>query len=236
MSGFRIITIDELLETLSKYNHRELHVHHTWKPDHSNFTGKNHLQLQEGMRNYHVNSNGWNDIGQHVTLFPDGMFVTGRDFGKTPASITGYNTGAFAVEMLGNFDIGHDTISGKQKESILRLARYFYDRQRYIRFHRENAPKTCPGTSINKDEFMAEVKSLGKPIKTERRGRILELKQQWQWDLIVKALEHLQEDGFLSSSEWVEKAKNKELTADEAAWLSIVLLGRKEDDDNNERD
>ncbi|WP_052330052.1 peptidoglycan recognition protein family protein [Thermicanus aegyptius] len=237
MSGFKVITIDELLTELKKYNHKELHVHHTWRPDHSNFNGKNYLQLQEDMKRYHIQTRGWSDIGQHVTLFPDGLFVTGRDFSKAPASIKWYNTGAFAVEMLGNFDIGHDTFGGKQKEAMLKLARFFYDRGKYIRFHRENAPKTCPGTAIDKDVFMREVKSLGIAQKTtERRGRKLELKFDWQWDLLTKALEHLKENGLLSSAEWAEKAKKKELTVDEAAWLAIILLGRKEDDDKDERD
>lgn len=155
----QIITTEQLLNMLRKYNHKELHVHHTWKPEHKNFNGRNGIQLQINMRNYHVNTNGWNDIGQHVTLLPDGTFVTGRDFGKSPASIKGFNTGAFCVEMLGNFDKGHDVLQGKQKESILRLARFFYDRGKYIRFHRENSSKTCPGTSIDKTQFMNEVKT-----------------------------------------------------------------------------
>jgi hypothetical protein len=65
------------------------------------------------MRNYHVNTNGWSDIGQYVTLLLDGTFVTGRDFGKDPASIKGFNTEAFACEMLGNFDKSHDVLQGK---------------------------------------------------------------------------------------------------------------------------
>jgi hypothetical protein len=158
---FRIISIDELLKMLDGYNHKELHVHHTWKPDHKNFNGKNGIELQNSMRNYHVNTRKWTEIGQHVTLLPDGTFVTGRDFGNDPASITGYNKGAFAVETLGNFDIGNDVLEGKQKESLLRLAKYFDDKKKYVRFHRENASKTCPGTSIDKDKFMQEVRSLG---------------------------------------------------------------------------
>ena len=27
-----IITLQELLKKLDKYNHKELHVHHTWQP------------------------------------------------------------------------------------------------------------------------------------------------------------------------------------------------------------
>ena len=165
MSKFEIITPYELLKQLDKYSHKELHVHHTWSPEHKDFNGCNGISLQEAMRNYHVNTNGWQDIGQHVTLLPSGTFVTGRDFGTTPASITGYNTGAFACEMLGNFDTGHDKFGGKQKDSMLQLAHYFYEKGRYIRFHRENSPKTCPGTSIDKNAFMQEVTNLGKAFK-----------------------------------------------------------------------
>jgi hypothetical protein len=158
---FEIIDIEELLKRLDNYNHKELHVHHTYKPNHSSFNGSNGISLQEAMRDFHVKVNGWSDIGQHVTLLPNGLFVTGRDFGKTPASISGYNTGAFACETMGNFDVGNDILQGEQKNSLLKLAKYFNDKSKYIRFHRENAPKTCPGISIDKEAFMNEVKSFG---------------------------------------------------------------------------
>lgn len=158
---FEIITIDELLRRLNNHNHKELHVHHTWRPSHKDFTGDNGVQLQENMKRYHVNTNGWSDIGQHVTLLLDGRFVTGRPFDKAPASITGFNTGAFCMEMLGDFDIGKDKFEGKQKESALKLTKYFLDKKRNIRFHNEGAAKTCPGSSINKATFIAEAKAIG---------------------------------------------------------------------------
>jgi hypothetical protein len=120
------------------------------------------------MRHYHK-SLGWIDIGQHVTLMPDGKFVIGRDFGQTPVSIIGYNIGAFACEMLGNFDTGNDVLSGEQLQSILGLAHYFDEKGRYVRFHRENASKTCPCTSIDKSTFMEQVKSYGIIKEVERK-------------------------------------------------------------------
>lgn len=165
--GFKVITIDELLSMLDKYDHKELHLHHTWKPVGSQYNGLNGIALQESMKRSHL-AKGWQDIGQHVTLLPDGQFVTGRDFSLDPASITGYNKDAFACEMLGNFDtpgtgekndLGYDLLVGRQKESALKLAAYFDKKNKYVRFHRENAPKTCPGTSIDKVKFMQEVKA-----------------------------------------------------------------------------
>ncbi|NJD02038.1 MAG: hypothetical protein FIA99_05460 [Ruminiclostridium sp.] len=175
LSKFETITVDELLNRLNNYNHKELHVHHTWSPSHKDFNGTNGIRLQEAMERYHMapepQGRGWQAIGQHVTLLPDGLFVTGRDFSMTPASITGYNTGAFACEMLGNFDTSHDAFEGKQKVSALKLAAYFDDKGKYIRFHRENSTKTCPGTLIDKNTFMQEVRALGKVFKDVEDNR-----------------------------------------------------------------
>jgi hypothetical protein len=157
---FEVITTEELLKRLDRYNYTELHVHHTWFPSHKDFNGCNGIQLQQEMKSYHVNDLKWDDIGQHVTLLPNGLYVTGRDFGRTPASIYGKNIGAFACETLGNFDIGYDVLQGAQKESLLKIARYFDEKGSYIRFHRENSTKTCPGTSLDKNEFMQEVRNV----------------------------------------------------------------------------
>lgn len=143
-----------LIEKISKIRYNELHIHHTYIPNHSHFNGKNHEALQNGMRNYHITTNGWSDIGQHVTLFPDGVFLTGRDFEKTPASIYDHNQGAFAVEMVGNFDIGHDVLKGEQLNSLLILIKHFIERECFVRFHNENSAKTCPGSSLNKKDLM----------------------------------------------------------------------------------
>ena len=162
----KLLTIDELLTVLKRYNHVELHVHHTYAPSHKDFDGKNYQKLQDGMRKYHKEVRGWDDIAQHVTLFPDGKFLTGRNFCSNPASIKGHNGTSkavpFMVEMLGNFDKGHDVLKGAQLDSILQLAKFFDDQKKYIRFHRENAPKTCPGTGIDKVEFMEKVRAYKK--------------------------------------------------------------------------
>jgi hypothetical protein len=157
---FEIISVDELLKRLENYNHKELHLHHTYNPDHKTYSSRpDGIYWQEAMQRYHVKELGWSDIGQHVTLLPDGNFVTGRDFGKDPASIKGYNKNAFAVEMIGNFDLNNDPFEGAQRASALKLAAWFDKRGRYIRFHRDNSPKTCPGTGIDKVAFLKEVRN-----------------------------------------------------------------------------
>lgn len=186
MERFRFLTIEELINELGNYKFTQLHIHHTWKPAHSAFNGQNHMQLQEGMYYYHTVVNGWEDIGQHLTLFPDGKWLTGRPFNKTPASISGWNTGALAVEMVGNFDLpgtgefnsqGYDKLEGRQKEEILKLIKYFIDKygEHTIIFHRDNpnTTKTCPGTSLDKETLIKEAKLINEPSPWA--------KEAWQW-------------------------------------------------------
>lgn len=166
---YKVLNTTELIALIKAYKFTrkvsEFHIHHTWKPDHKDFNGSNGLQLQQNMRNYHVNNLGWSDIGQHLTLLPDGNWVIGRDFNLIPASIYGRNSFAFAIEMLGNFDKGHDELEGKQLASILDLLYFGLDffnlPESAIIFHREYAPKTCPGSNIDKQKFIEQVKDRG---------------------------------------------------------------------------
>lgn len=152
----------------------EVHVHHTWEPSHDDWRARpDYLYWQNSMRSYHL-SKGWSDIAQHVTIFPDGSIVTGRDINTPPASSTGYNDSdadgqhPFMFEMLGNFDTGHDKLEGKQLESAVKLTRYFSGGdEKKIRFHREmNPAKTCPGSGVDKAWFIGLVKSTSAPASS----------------------------------------------------------------------
>ncbi len=97
-----------------------LQQHHTFSPNYDLFNGNNHFDLQKGMKNHHINSNGWRDIGQHFSIFPDGTILTGRSLELSPACIFGINANAICIENVGNFDIGHDQMTAEQSDSILR--------------------------------------------------------------------------------------------------------------------
>jgi len=118
------------------------------------------------MKDYHL-SIGWSDIGQHLTLFPDGIWVLGRDLNKTPSSILGWNTGAICIEMLGNFDKGNDVLEGAQYDAVCEFAEYMVEQKGLaMKFHRDSptAYKTCPGTGIDRAKFFDDVSTF-----TERR-------------------------------------------------------------------
>jgi hypothetical protein len=95
--------------------------HHTYIPGYINFKNDNHFEMQKGMKNYHVTKNGWADIGQHFSSFPDGTIVTGRSLESSPACIYGANSGSICIEHIGDFDKGKDTMTEAHKDTIVRM-------------------------------------------------------------------------------------------------------------------
>jgi len=84
--------------------------------------------------------------------------------------ICGWNTGAFAIEMLGNFASGNDDFGRKQAESMYKFCAWFVQFKNLnidsqVKFHRDNptAGRTCPGTGIDKDAFMKRLKDEAQP-------------------------------------------------------------------------
>lgn len=161
----RLYSVDEVIEIIRRYNKQELHIHHTWSPCIADFSGSNHQALQKGMRNYHINNRGFSDIAQHLTLFPDGNFLFGRNLKETPNSSYGCRPdGSYwnqnfvlMVETIGNFD--KEYIPGVVWTALVNLAVGIKSEGGDILFHREMDPrKTCPGNLFIKENFMKEVK------------------------------------------------------------------------------
>lgn len=95
--------------------------HHTYIPSYQHFDGENHFELQKGMSDYHTINNGWMDIGQHFSIFPDGTTLTGRSLEYNPAGIYRNNRNAICIENLGHFDEGKDRMTDDQKEAIIEI-------------------------------------------------------------------------------------------------------------------
>ncbi|MDM8173468.1 peptidoglycan recognition family protein [Olivibacter sp. 47] len=144
----------------------KIQLHHTYIPDYSSFNGDNHFQLQSSMRDFHKQQNGWEDIGQHLTIFPDGIILTGRDFDRDPAGIYGANSGAVAIENIGNFDVHRDTMRKEQQDTILKTVailchkfdleistetivyHHWYNLISGKRNDGSNGNKSCPGSNF----------------------------------------------------------------------------------------
>ena len=138
--------------------------HHTWSPNYTHFKGNNHFELQKGMQDFHTVVNGWQDIGQHFSIFPDGMIVTGRNLEISPACIYGNNSESICIENVGNFDKDGDTMTSEQRNAIIRVTaalcrrfrvpvnssrivyHHWFDLNTGARTNGSGVTKTCPGT------------------------------------------------------------------------------------------
>lgn len=139
-----------------------IHLHHTWRPNRSQFRG---LASIEAMRKYHIGL-GWDDIAQHLTIDPFGVSWTGRNWNLPPASQKGRNgkpdAGPFMIEMIGDFDTGHDSLDGEQRAAVCAVVAAILHEcsldTKDVQFHRElGSPKTCPGSGVDKDQLVIEI-------------------------------------------------------------------------------
>jgi len=223
---FQVLTTEQLIQYIKEFNWqrkpKEIHWHHTWKPNHSNFNGKNHISIQQGMKDYHTQTMGWSDIGQHLTLAPDGKWITGRDFNKDPASIAGRNDQGFSVEMLGNFDKGKDKLEGVQLNSAIEFGAFFI---KFFNltiknniFHREYANKTCPGNGIDKNWFINLIKI--KLVEQE----VVKLVTDYDNSSAKDAINHVKKLGIMNGYSDTKFEPNKGVTRGELAIaLSRIL-------------
>jgi hypothetical protein len=161
---FRQLTLAQFAAELAAFRFtrtvKEVHMHHTWKPRKSDYTGVGTIN---GMWRFHTQNNGWSDIAQHLSIAPDGTVWTGRDWNKTPASATGHSAGSFMFETIGNFDAGQEKLEGKQRQAVIdviaRVQLRFGLPVESLRFHREfTNQKTCPGNGIPRKDILEEVR------------------------------------------------------------------------------
>jgi len=106
----------------------------------------------ESFRDYHINHNGWSDIGYHYVInngkhrkHYNGEIEAGRPENVTPAAVRGYNTGSIAICLVGarnkDFTVG-------QFESLEWLLKDIMDRYdiepENIKGHRDYSTKAKP--------------------------------------------------------------------------------------------
>ena len=77
------------------------------------------------IKDWHVNGNGWSDVGYHFIIKLDGTIQDGRPIKKIGAHVKGKNRSSIGICYIGgmNRDMTEweDTRTEKQKESLLLL-------------------------------------------------------------------------------------------------------------------
>ncbi len=140
--------------------------HHTYLPDYNHFNGRNHFDRLLSMKNYHMVNNGWSNIAQTFTTFPDGRIAVCRPLNEVPVGIKGHNSKAICIEHFGNFDAGKDVMSPEHAETIIQLNallclrfsleantshivyHHWFDLNNGLRLNGKGVTKSCPGTAF----------------------------------------------------------------------------------------
>ena len=64
---------------------------------------------------------GFAEIAQNLTTFPDGTVAVCRSIDTMPAGIKGANKNGICIENVGNFDLGRDAMTPKQRGCIVNV-------------------------------------------------------------------------------------------------------------------
>jgi Caspase domain/N-acetylmuramoyl-L-alanine amidase len=176
---FHQITVEQFADLLAKFPFTRfidaVHMHHTWRPDHSQYKG---LSTIETMWEFHTKNRGWSDIAQHISIAPDGTIWTGRNWNEPPVSARGFNgsrkAGPFMFETIGDFDIGKDPFDGPQKNTALAVIALVQKRfdlgPGTLRFHNQMSEKSCPGSSLDRLALIDEVDQMRHQIDNAPRA------------------------------------------------------------------
>jgi len=104
----------------------------------------------EDIRVWHVNGNGWSDIGYHFVILLDGTIEHGRPVEKVGAHVKGRNRNSIGVCYIGGLDEDgkpKDTMTKEQEASFLDVVhslRLVLGGNISVSGHNEYANKACP--------------------------------------------------------------------------------------------
>lgn len=103
------------------------------------------------IKNYHVNSLKYKDVGYNFIISKDGMIWRGRPISEIGAHCIGHNTNSIGIAYIGGLKSDGttaNTITKEQRISMLRLINalkvIFELNNTHIRMHNEFANKECP--------------------------------------------------------------------------------------------
>lgn len=108
----------------------------------------------EEIRDWHVNENGWSDIGYHLVIRRNGQWEWGRPLERQGAHVLGHNAGNIGICLVGGksaddkpfFNFTHD-----QMVSLWAAIHYFrgFYGDLKLRGHRDLDPsRKCPGFDV----------------------------------------------------------------------------------------
>lgn len=111
------------------------------------------------IRRWHVEDNGWKDIGYHFLIDVDGEVMAGRPLGQTGAHVVGKNQRTIGICLIGGHgsaasDAFEDHFSADQRETVNLLCLTLgaiLSRPLLLRGHNNYAAKACPGFKVSQE-------------------------------------------------------------------------------------
>lgn len=108
------------------------------------------------IKKWHVQDNGWKDIGYHYLIDRDGTVASGRPVSQVGAHVSGRNTNTIGVCLLGGYgsnekDPFSKHFTSAQEEALRNLIkdlRKAYPTITIVSGHNQYAAKACPGFNV----------------------------------------------------------------------------------------
>lgn len=104
------------------------------------------------IRSWHVNGNGWKDIGYHYVIRLDGSLESGRAIDEAGAHVKGHNADSIGICYIGGLRDGKpaDTMTELQELMFLELVQSLRKVFGYmpISGHNEYSSKACPSFNV----------------------------------------------------------------------------------------
>lgn len=105
----------------------------------------------EQIRNFHLKTRGWQDIGYHYVIYRDGSVHKGRDINVAGAHCIGHNAESVGICYIGGLDANmkaKDTRTEAQKKALNKLVKEVMNEYNIplssVHCHNEFANKACP--------------------------------------------------------------------------------------------
>jgi len=137
-------------------------IHHSWTKDGS-------VKDWDAIKRYHIETNGWNDIGYQIGIEKVGdkyEVLPGREIGEVGAHAKGFNAKSIGICLVGNFDSAPPSdeqlyLLASVCRELQRKYKIFRDqvighRETYILLN-EPVQKSCPGKMFDLDKFRARL-------------------------------------------------------------------------------
>jgi hypothetical protein len=218
----RKVTIAEFTQHLAaqKFSRRidEVIVHHTWSPTAAQYKG---LATIQGIRRYHMETRGWSDNGYHVMFAPNGDLWLCRPLARSGAHTLNRNARTIGVSFIANFDAEDPATYGGMAvgvAAVAALCKRWSLPTSAIRFHREFADKSCPGTRMDLAKFRAHVQA------AMQGGTPMPVPDVDPW--AEPYVERAKEEGLMVGGTDGKFRGREPLTRQEAAVVFIRLLDR----------